>query len=325
MFSKIIPVVVLIGSVVAKSQNDSCVHGEYRCTDVSSDRCNFGTWVASMCPEKTKCIGYGDYECVAVNEFKSLEKKLSAFYKSSHHNVSSDTSSDTSSETNCTHGEFRCTDKSTDRCNFGTWVAAPCVEGTKCLGCGDFECVAEAEYPALRDKLCSTFQLPVVNETCFHGDFRCTHNSTDRCDHGVWFVNPCAVGTKCLGCGDYECVAEAEYPALRDKLCPLFTAVKEDKPCVNQVEKCNHGDFRCTNNSTDRCNWGEWISHPCATGTKCLACGDYECVFESQFDDLSKKLCVGQYADESVGKVSSASSLEMSVFLFMGFIAALLI
>lgn len=42
-----------------------------------------------------------------------------------------------------------------------------------------------------------------VKKECVHGEFRCTDASTDRCDHGVWFANPCAAGTKCLGCGDW--------------------------------------------------------------------------------------------------------------------------
>jgi hypothetical protein len=63
-----------------------------------------------------------------------------------------------------------------------------------------------------------TSTSPVLG-SCNDGDFRCTANSTDRCDHGVWFAFPCALGTKCLGCGDWECVLVDQFDSLAEKLC----------------------------------------------------------------------------------------------------------
>lgn len=48
----------------------------------------------------------------------------------------------------CEHGSRRCTDNSTDFCNWGTWYAAPCPEGTICLP-NDWECVTQADYERL--------------------------------------------------------------------------------------------------------------------------------------------------------------------------------
>jgi hypothetical protein len=115
---------------------------------------------------------------------------------------------------------------------------------------------------------------------CVHGEFRCTENSTDRCNWGVWKVDPCPIGTRCLACGDYECVLDFQFEDLSKQLCPPYEKMMEEKKQQKEKGKvegpCEHGAFRCTNNSTDRCDHGVWFSHPCVQGTKCLGCGDWE-------------------------------------------------
>lgn len=139
-----------------------------------------------------------------------------------------------STEKVCIHGEFRCTDVSTDRCDHGVWISNPCPSGTKCLGCADFECVFITQYDTLKAQLCVNEHKDCETEnvhpykskndthppeTCNHGDFRCTKSSTDRCDHGKWVAFPCPTGTKCLGCGDFECVFESDFDRLEKQLC----------------------------------------------------------------------------------------------------------
>lgn len=130
---------------------------------------------------------------------------------------------------------------------------------------------------------------------CIHGEFRCTDTSTDRCNWGQWVANPCAVGTKCIACGDFECVQNERFEDLSKQLCPP-AEVLEKKKAEEEKQKveapCEHGAFRCTDKSTDRCNFGVWIAHPCAAGTKCLGCGDFECIRVEEFSMWEQMLCV---------------------------------
>ena len=203
----------------------------------------------------------------------------------------------------CIHDEYRCGENYVQYCNHGNWTTTYCSEGTKCLGCSLWSCVAESEYTSQKEKYCvneekehetcNTYKnATVVKPECIHDEYRCTDTSTSRCDHGVWIDYKCPVGTRCLGCGYWECIQESLWDNWREKIC-----VEDQKECEksnlhsykDDTTTCEHGAFRCTNNSTDRCNFGKWYAYPCALGTKCLSCNnDFECVLENQFDELSK-------------------------------------
>lgn len=238
----------------------------------------------------------------------------------------------------CIHNEHRCTDTSSQVCEHGIWKTTQCTEGTKCLGCNNWSCVAESDYDSLKDKWCvddykdcekSDIHIYPSNSTiqqCIHGEFRCNEYNntsfTERCDHGTWFSFPCAVGTKCLGCSDFECIetANGQYDLYKAQLC-----VEEKKDCEKTnlhiypvIEPpCDHGSFRCTNNSTDRCDWGVWYAFPCAIGTKCLDCAnDYECVLEDQYDSLKSQLCPKNETKDEIHYQKEGSVANNSIMTY---------
>ena len=54
---------------------------------------------------------------------------------------------------------------------------------------------------------------------------------------------------------------------------------------------CTHGERRCSNNlggynSTDLCNWNQWIRYRCPNGLRCVD-NDWECVLDWQAEWIS--------------------------------------
>lgn len=122
-----------------------------------------------------------------------------------------------------------------------------------------------------------------TEKECIHGEYRCTTTSSDRCNFGKWISNICPIGTKCLGCNDFECVHDFDYDRLKAQLCVNNQTDCETRntfPHKKEEEKpkkteCSHGDFRCTKTATERCDHGVWFSYPCVNGTRCIGCGDW--------------------------------------------------
>lgn len=149
-----------------------------------------------------------------------------------------------------------------------------------------------------------------------------------------------------------ECVLEGDYDRLKEQLCVAEHAGCEkdsarpytvDHPVLDE---CDHGDFRvsfnsikkyvarkdesgtkqvllfqCTSNSTDRCNWGQWIANPCAVGTKCIGYGDFECIAEGDFERVEQQLIDKEnaldavYGDSSEEAKSAATHISYSAGL----------
>ncbi len=78
----------------------------------------------------------------------------------------------------------------------------------------------------------------------------------------------------------------------------------------NQTAVCVDNTHRCTDVSTDICDRGQWIPTMCGNGTKCLACGDYECVQDWRYESLAEQYCVGP---------KSSSEVNAKVFSLFGF------
>lgn len=222
----------------------------------------------------------------------------------------------------CASGEGRCTQESADYCVDGKWVVTKCLEDTKCLGHGSWSCVAKDKYDTLEAKLKPTYEhYPQMDDVCVHGDRRCTWNSTDLCNHGKWTASPCVEKTRCLACSDYECVHDFEYAALEEKICALYEAPKPSYKCSDEKthDGCTHGEFRCGEDgkTTDRCNHGNWFAQPCAADTKCLECGDFECIANDQYEARQEELCPNDWNGVDESK-SAASETRASTIAFIG-------
>lgn len=86
-------------------------------------------------------------------------------------------------------------------------------------------------------------------------------------------------------------------------------------------ETCTTGSHRCYANDTIHqvCNDGVWaITENCATGYRCLGCGDWECVKNDQYDYFAKQFCNGTYS----GAMEKTPAAAISSMGFFALIAA---
>lgn len=133
---------------------NECLHGEFRCTTNATSRCNWGKWVDYLCPENTRCLEYGDWECIQLDRYEAVKAQILAV----HSVVEAECIPPLSSGNECEHGTYRCSwnedgTSSTDICNWGVWTQTQCPSGTKCIEYNDFECIALENYSAVEAQL----------------------------------------------------------------------------------------------------------------------------------------------------------------------------
>ena len=104
---------------------------------------------------------------------------------------------------------------------------------------------------------------PTPTAKCKEGEKMCNKVGSVTCTNGDWVTYPCPKGQYCNSGNKFQCTKPEPHCDAED-----------DKPC-------KHGEFKCTSHSTARCNWGQWVHHPCAHGTVCVE-KDWECIRKDQ-------------------------------------------
>lgn len=122
----------------------------------------------------------------------------------------------------CTHGEFRCTPTSTDRCNWGQWHVNPCPQGTTCVPYGDWECVQNDRLEQVIAQLTGGVQSKCdmhalkgatidASAPCSeHGKYQCLGRDLGICNFGKWAVTKAHEGTACVPF-DYEFIPDRDW------------------------------------------------------------------------------------------------------------------